>query len=172
MISAVLSLDAINAHSPYTVSYDAVRDVYAFTTDAKVEIGITFEIDTILTKGRVFLFSINNLNRKKSPRDSKIRHTITAIVEEFFAKNEAAMLYICETGDGKQAMRSRLFEFWFSIYRDREEFVFIPLTVKEEEGVEDYTALVIRKDNPNFADIVIEFTNLVNLLNTKPQYDD
>ena len=40
----------------------------------------------------------------------KVRETILAIVEEFFAKNNAAFLYICDTSGGMQKMRNRLFK--------------------------------------------------------------
>ena len=40
---------------------------------------------------------ISNPKGVKSPRDPKVRETILAIVEEFFAKNNAAFLYICDT---------------------------------------------------------------------------
>lgn len=39
---------------------------------------------------------------EESPRDSKVRETVMCIVDEFFRKNQAALLYICETGDGMQ----------------------------------------------------------------------
>ena len=110
--------------------------------------------------------------RKKvrSPKDPKVRATILAIIEEFFAKNQAAFLYICETGDGLQEMRNRLFRFWFGIYKDREEYLFLPQTVYDEEGNDNYAALIIRKDNPQFRDLVTEFMNTVNLLNSKPEH--
>lgn len=54
-------------------------------------------------------FSIININNKRSPRDHNVRDTIIAIVENFFQENQDVMLYICETGDGKQSMRRRLF---------------------------------------------------------------
>ena len=43
----------------------------------------------------------------------KVRETILAIVEEFFAKNNAAFLYICDTSGGLQKMRNRLFKYWY-----------------------------------------------------------
>ena len=45
----------------------------------------------------------------KSPRDPKVRETILAIVEEFFAKNNAAFLYICDTSGGMQVSIQPLF---------------------------------------------------------------
>ena len=88
---------------------------------------------------------------------------------EFFNKNKAALLYICETGDGMQKMRSRLFQYWFSIYNEREEYLFPPQIVYDEEENENYAALIIRKDNPCFVELVSEFTDTINLLNGKPE---
>ena len=52
---------------------------------------------------------------------------------EFFSKNEAALLYICETGDGMQKMRHRLFHFWFGVYAEHDEYLFLPQFVYDEE---------------------------------------
>lgn len=82
---------------------------------------------------------------------------------------KAALLYICETGDGMQKMRSRLFQYWFSIYNEREEYLFPPQIVYDEEENENYAALIIRKDNPCFVELVSELTDTINLLNGKPE---
>lgn len=71
-------------------------------TDNMAEIFISFEKDDILQSGIVYQFGISNPQGTKSPRDQKVRNTILAIIEEFFNKNKAALLYICETGDGMQ----------------------------------------------------------------------
>ena len=111
-----LSLDAINAKSEYIVKMEVDNGTYSFMTDNMAEIFISFEKDDILQSGIVYQFGISNPKGTKSPRDHKVRETILAIIEEFFNKNKAALLYICETGDGMQRMRSRLFQYWFSIY--------------------------------------------------------
>lgn len=138
-------------------------------TDNMAEIFISFEKDDILQSGIVYQFGISNPQGTKSPRDQKVRNTILAIIEEFFNKNKAALLYICETGDGMQKMRSRLFQYWFSIYNEREEYLFPLQIVYEEEENENYAALIIRKDNPCFVELVSEFTDTINLLNGKPE---
>lgn len=138
-------------------------------TDNMAEIFISFEKDDILQSGIVYQFGISNPQGTKSPRDQKVRNTILAIIEEFFNKNKAALLYICETGDGMQKMRSRLFQYWFSIYNEREEYLFPPRIVYDEEENENYAALIIRKDNPCFVELVSEFTDTINLLNGKPE---
>lgn len=78
------------------------------------------------------------------------------------------MLYICETGDGMQKMRNRLFHFWFGIYAGNDNYLFLPQVVYDEDGNENYAALIIRRDNPKFIDLVTEFTNTIALLNSKP----
>ncbi len=164
-----LSLNAINAKSEYLVKKEEDELTFSFMTDNMAEIFISFEKDDILQSCIVYQFGISNPQGTKSPRDQKVRNTILAIIEEFFNKNKAALLYICETGDGMQKMRSRLFQYWFSIYNEREEYLFLPQIVYDEEENENYAALIIRKDNPCFVELVSEFTDTINLLNGKPE---
>lgn len=139
---------------------------FCFVTDSSIEIFVCFEKDEILQIGESYQLGISNPKGIKSPRDSKIRLTIISIVKEFFKKNQAGLLYICETGDGMQKMRNRLFKYWFSIYGESDEYYFLPMTIYDEEENENYAALIIRYDNPLFAQIVREFTTTINLLNS------
>lgn len=106
-----MSLAVINANSPYEVKVALADDTLCFITDYDAEIFVTFERDDILHNGLVYQFGISNPKGVKSPRDPKVRETILAIVEEFFAKNNAAFLYICDTSGGMQKMRNRLFKY-------------------------------------------------------------
>ena len=72
-------------------------------------------------------------------------------------------------GDGKQSMRSRLFEFWYNHYEGRKILMFLEASVVDADGVVNYTALLIRKDHPQLTEIVTEYTNTVKLLNDKPK---
>ena len=47
-------------------------------------------------------------------------------------------------------------------------YLFLPQIVYDDEENENYAALIIRKDNPNFMELVSEFTDTINLLNGKP----
>ena len=67
-----------------------------------------------------------------------------------------------------QKMRNRLFHFWFGIYAGNDNYLFLPQVVYDEDGNENYAALIIRRDNPKFIDLVTEFTNTIALLNSKP----
>lgn len=164
-----LNIDKINVSSPYKVVWDEATHLYKFVSDYGVSFSVAFEENDLLYCGESYQFALTNYEGAKSPRDSKVRNTVLAIVEEFFHKNEAALIYICETGDGMQKMRNRLFRFWFSIYAENEDFLFLPQVVYDEEDNENYVALIIRRDNPKFNELVTEFTNTVTLLNDKPE---
>ncbi len=163
-----LSLPNINEHSPYLVEFDKATGLYKFVSEYSVSFSVAFEENDLLQSGLSYQFALTNYEGKKSPRDSKVRTTVLAIVEEFFSKNEAALLYICETGDGMQKMRHCFFHFWFGVYAEHDEYLFLPQVVYDEEDNENFAALIIRKDNPNFVDLVTEFTNTITMLNSKP----
>jgi len=164
-----LDLTKINSYSPYVVERDSETGLLKFISEFGISFSVSFENDDLLQNGESYQFVLINEEGTKSPRDSKVRETVMCIVDEFFRKNQAALLYICETGDGMQKMRSRLFSFWFSIYTEKEDFLFLPQIVYDEEDNENYAALIIRRDNPQFNDLVIEFTNTITLLNGKPE---
>lgn len=163
-----LSLDDINRVAPYRVTRNAQTKAYNFVTDYEVNIFIDFDEDFMIQSGESYQLIIGNANHKKSPRDPKIQLTILSIIEEFFRKNQAAILYICETGDGKQRMRSRLFSYWFDAYEYNSRFSMHTTCIVDENGIEDFAALILRNDNPNLVEIVTEFVMTAKLLREKP----
>lgn len=163
-----ISLQNINRKSPYKVWLIEETMSLRFESDYGIIFSVDFDRDDFIQSGESYMFSLTNISKKSSPRDYKVKDTVLVIVEEFFKENEAALLYLCETGDGKQRMRSRLFEFWFASYLHKDEYLILPFTLEDEEGVENFAALIIRKDNPEFVDVVTEFTNTVNMFRVKP----
>lgn len=163
-----LDINRINAKAPYHVTFDATTDLYKFASAYNVSFSVGFEENELLDSGDSYQFVLTNYEGKKSPRDLNVRDTVLAIIEDFFISNKAALLYICETGDGMQRMRNRLFHFWFSVYAENNEFLFLPQVVYDEDDNENYATLIIRRDNPSFNDLVAEFINTITLLNNKP----
>ncbi len=162
-----LSLPAINALSSYEVS--AVNDgCYQFFTDYGVHCTVEFVLDDSLLSHETYHLVIVNVNHQKSPSDVKVRDTIIAIIDEFFVENNTTLLYICETGDKKQALRNRLFERWFSMYERKAQYTFVASSLKDEDGIENYTAIIVRNDNPELSAIIAEFTETISLLSSKP----
>ena len=164
-----LPLDVINASAPYKVYWHEASHTYRFKSDYEVVFAIGFDDDDIIETAESYVFSIINVNNMSSPRDMKVRDTVMLIIENFFNMNQAALLYICESGDGKQQMCSRLFEFWFSTYLLKDKFLLMPVSIEDMDGMENFAALIIRKDNPRFIDIVSEFSNTVAMLRVKPE---
>lgn len=163
-----LPLEQINHAAPYKIRVLQDGSVF-FTTDNGLHYIVSFDSDDVSLSHLCYQLVIVNVDNLPSPRDIKLRNTIVAIVEGFFASNNEVMLYICETGDGKQAMRNRLFQYWYSRYERKQEFTFLSASLKDEEGVINYATLIIRNDNPDYAEVVNEFALTVKVLNDKPK---
>ena len=163
-----LSLDKINSVSPYEVQMVLEPNTYSFVTEYGVEIAISFDLDDILEGGESYMFNITNVNKQRSPRDLKVRDTVISIIDNFFEVNSVALLYICETGDRKQAMRNRLFDSWFAYANSKEQYVIMVANIHDLEGVDNYAAMILRKDNPKFVDYVSEFNSTINMFRVKP----
>lgn len=115
-----------------------------------------------------YQFVINNENHVPSPLDYKLRDTIFCIIEAFFAANPDILLYICETGDGKQAFRSRLFVRWFNTYSGRHAYVMKTAEV-QEGSMRNFAALIVQKSNPRLDEIIGEFEETIRILTSKPE---
>ena len=105
-----LSLENINKHAPYGVRHreDNCYSFY-FETDFDLKYTISFMLENSFVQSGAFQFCINVEGIGRSPGDVKLRQTVFAIIEEFFAVNgKEAMLYLCETGDEKEGLRNRL----------------------------------------------------------------
>ena len=164
-----LSLEHINEKSSYQVEPTDKDGCYQFFTDGVVHYFIGFIEDDVLFVKNSYQLIIANLNNHKSPRDSKVRDTIVSIVDEFFNRNNSTLLYICETGDDKQRMRSRLFEYWFSTYNRKALFTMMSSSIVDADGIVNFATIILRNDNPHLSEVITEFTESIQLLSQKPQ---
>lgn len=162
-----LSIKTINERSSYEVS-EVGENCFQFFTDYGVHCSVEFVLDDSLLSRETYHLVIVNVNHQKSPSDLKVRDTIIAVIDEFFESNNSTLLYICETGDKKQAFRNRLFERWFSTYARKAQYTFVASSLIDDEGIENYAAIIVRNDNPELSAIISEFTTTISLLSTKP----
>lgn len=51
----------------------------------------------------------------------------------------------------------------------KDKFILMPVSIEDMDGVENFAALIIRKDNPN---ILAEFSNTVAMFRVKPNSQD
>ena len=155
-----LRLENINLHSPYRVWQTQEDSHYYFQTDTGIQYDIVFAPDTSIINSGAYTIDIVNRQHVASPVDMKLRQTIIAIIEEFFEANgNEAMLYITETGDGKQMFRHRLFIRWFNLYSHHDKYI-IKTAEGKMDGQDNFIAIFVCKTNPH-AQYIIEVFELV-----------
>lgn len=164
-----LSAQRINEISPYAVWETEEEGFVSFITDAGVLYSVGFDLSDIIVGYDSYQFSIVNVNHLKSPRDSKLKDTIMAILYDFFASNNEAMIYLCETEDEKQSMRSRLFQYWAISSDIKNEVTILSTCITDEEGIKNHASLILRVDHPFYNEILADFNRTVKLLNNKPK---
>ena len=132
------------------------------------EFVIGFDEDDFISS-ESYQFIIVKANDVPSPMDKGVRDTVFVVIQEFFRANNSVMLYICDTGDGKQAMRSRLFHYWISSFLDKGKFTVLQSSVKDGEGIDNYYAIITRNDNPHAKEAINEFWETTYLFSQKPK---
>lgn len=160
-----LSLQRINLHSPYLVGQPEENDSsFYFTTDFGLKYTISFMLEHSFVLSGGYQFCINVEEAGRSPGDMKLRQTVFAIIEEFFEVNGSeVMLYLCETGDEKEGLRNRLFIRWFNTYEHRDLYI-IRTAEGKLDGVQNFTALFSRKDNPRLEELLDEFEETISIV--------
>jgi hypothetical protein len=94
-----------------------------------------------------YSFSFEPENSSRHPIDNRISATIAEILKQFFAKEENAMIMVCDSLDGKEQKRRKLFDRWFEKYADDSI-----LKYDASAPLEDYQlfiSLYFKKTNPN-----------------------
>lgn len=150
-----LSANIINETSPYKV-ISCGESSFVFVTDHGVKYEISFVVDYTLGIDNSYQLCIDNVENKTQPRDIKVRDTIVEIIKEFFNSNEVSLLYICDTSDGRQKVRDRIFRIWFEEKASHELYTLIPASI-EVDGEEYFASLIIRNNHPQYEAISSAF---------------
>ncbi|MCE8952155.1 DUF6169 family protein [Bacteroides thetaiotaomicron] len=147
-----LSIEQINQISPYKVEAASDGNSLIFHT----QYGLTYEVgfveDYTFFDENAYQFFIVEKNGKRFLKDSLVRATVWAIVETFFQENCNVLLYVCDTSDGKQAIRDRLFEIWFYEYEKQQEYVHLAAKV-ESDAVYYFASVILRATHPQLDEI-------------------
>ena len=155
-----LDLRRINALSPYKI--ELVRGQYLFETDFDIQYAISFDFEPMPGGMDAYWFNLSNRSQKTSPGDKKIRSTVILVIEEFFRQNPDILLYMCDSADDQQAMRSRLFLRWFNAYGQQEAY-YTQTEVVIDEGEENYIAIIVKRSHPRLQDIILAFNKQIAL---------
>jgi len=154
-----LDLSKVNVVSPYTVWCSG--EDYHFITDNDILYVVNFEKDENIEFG-AYWFNLTNIKNKKCTNDYKLQLDVICIIEEFLNKNPDILLYICDSANRQQAMRSRLFLRWFNSFREKENFI-IRTALLLDDDEENYIAMIVQRDNPDIDSILEYFENEIGM---------
>ena len=150
-----LSLDLINAQSPYEVSFAPNGD-FVFATSLNIHYLISFEMEEPVGGCNTFQFVIQKLENQRSPHDAKVEQAILAILDVFFREHLDVLLYMCDDSDGREANRNRLFLAWFKKHAAPDRFT-IRTASAIVEGKGFYAAIIVENRNPLLEIIIADF---------------
>ena len=119
--------------------------------------------DIVLGGCATYQLIIRKIEEEKSPHDPKVEATILAIVREFFRSNLEIMLYLCDTSDGREKYRNRLFLTWFDRNVEKNHFTICKAhATVEGEGL--FLCIIVDNRNPKLKDITDDFEEKAALL--------
>lgn len=160
-----ISVEYINRKAPYRVETTEFGD-FVFQTNKGVIYGIAFLEESPIGNCNTFQLTISNKNEQHGTFDPNVRITIFTIIEEFFHNTNNVLIYICDTSDGRESVRNRLFLKWFEDYTDKRRFYFRTAhAFIEGEGF--FAAIIAELKNPNIESIKQNFERTANEL-SKP----
>ena len=128
------TLSRITQQAPYEITLSESR--FVFETDYGIHYVVSFDKENIVLGGcDTYQFVLYKVERVRVHHDPKVEQTVLAIIGEFFRSNKHVLLYICDTSDGKESSRNRLFIRWFERHAEHGNF-----TIKTAKAiVEDET---------------------------------
>lgn len=165
-MSISISITSINTRAPYLVQSENGYS-FVFFTDwgHKYEIGF-LEDYTLGDDGQIFQFFISALDNLRLRQDEKVKQTIIVVLEEFFKNDNVSILYICDSSDGRQAIRNRLFSIWFSRYSNRTLFSLEQRSLKVNDE-KYFISLLSRNDCPATLERINTLDQLMHSLDQK-----
>lgn len=155
-----LSAENINSRSPYKVTKED-DNIFIFKTKYGIIYSAGFIQDTSFKADGVYQFFLINKSHKAGRQDEDIYETVKIIIEEFFAHEESIMLYICDTTDGRQASRDRLFRAWFHSYVESAMYMMCTETMIIDK-VRYFSSILMRKNHPMLEQVLIKFHDFIN----------
>lgn len=161
-----LSLDRINAKSPYEVR--EANGGYEFRTEGGILYRIRFLVENPIGGCETYQFAISKIDNVRSPHDPNISAITFIILDEFFTEYENVLLYYCDSSDHREAGRNRLFIRWFERAANPNRFT-IRTTHASVEGQGIYVAIIVENRNPKLQAITEDFEATAEALANKPE---
>ena len=143
---------------------------YSIVTNSDVVYEIKFKPSTYIVESEnleansIFEFVIEVLYKPENVAltlDKLLAPTINEIFKDFYNQNsDYVTVYICDSSDGKQFVRKRKFDYWFSEFNDY-TFVKFDDVILDASKNSFPISFVLKRDNPNFIKIFQAFTAVI-----------
>ncbi|GAB2598672.1 DUF6169 family protein [Spirosoma areae] len=137
-------------------------------------VGITYEVmfrpsgylfpDNPEFNSDVYEFIIRieeNILDVNPPSDPLLPPTIAAIFRDFFKREGAVVVYICDSSEGRQAIRFRKFNSWYSYFEGRGTTLMKIDMEFEDKNVPVYTSLILQAKHPLLQYIIVAYQKLI-----------
>lgn len=161
------SLKHILQNSPYDITLSELG--FIFLTDNGIHYRVSFDEEDIVLGGcKTYQLILQNVEHVRAPYDPKIETTVLAIIDEFFRSNQHVLLYICDTSDGKEVGRNRLFLRWFEHHASSDRFTICTANAKVEDEM-IYVTIIVDNRNPHLSAITEEFHKTAAVLTNKSE---
>lgn len=155
------------SQSPFEISEQEPLD-YTFVSRDGIKYHAYFipMFDLYPSLTNTYSFSIEPEEKSSHPIDMRIAVTVVEILKNFFAHDENAMIMVCDTTDGKEEKRRKLFDRWFEKYADKQELLKFDASAPLEE-YRLFLSIYFKKSNPNREKLLAAFGELL----TKDLYE-
>ncbi|HAH53896.1 MAG TPA: hypothetical protein DCM02_01060 [Flavobacterium sp.] len=147
-----------------------VNNSYTIVTSSDVVYEIKFKPSTYLVEyenlddNSIFEFVIEVIYRPENVAltlDKLLAPTINEIFKDFYnLNNDYVTIYICDSSDGKQFVRKRKFDYWFSEFNDY-TFVKFDDIILDANKNSFPISFILKRNNPNFVKIFKAFTAVI-----------
>ena len=107
-----------------------------------------------------YSFSIEPEGEHHHPIDMRIAATIVAILRRFFERLDNAMIMICDSSDGREEKRRKLFDRWFENYADHQLVQKFDASAAVDE-YRLYLSIYFLRNNPNRTQLLKAFRDLL-----------
>lgn len=155
--------EASNSLHPYPLHKDE-NDIYSFTTDEGIEYNIVFIEMSIYAEELwgVYQFNIERNQDVAHKIDNRIYQTVVYILEKFFHDApDDAILMVCDSSDGKQQKRRKLFDRWYFNSQHKDDIDVFNAEYHDYNNEKVYTSLYLSKHTPRYSTIVEAYLQLV-----------
>lgn len=149
-----------NLLSPFEINEDEPLD-YTFLNRDGIKYHATFyPVEYLYPQfPKTYSFSIEPEDKRAHRIDPRISATIVEILRRFFSINENAMIMVCDSTDGKEGKRRKLFDRWFENFADDSILRYDASAPLEEYQL--HISIYFRNDNPNKNALVKAFYDLL-----------